>query len=144
MYFLGFLFYDKAPLTSAFTVKHKGIKCHTDGTKVTSSIWMPPVLSFSALTPTRPPSRPHPRSSTLPWTPVSPALSALGGICMSNRANSHTTIQSASHSHLPLVSEWSLLRAHRPSFSSSRSLSKIQLQSKNMTAKNLSCYILIY
>lgn len=93
---------------------------------------------------THPSARPHPRSSTLPWTPVSPALSALGGICMSNRANSHTTIQSASHSHLPLVSEWSLLRAHRPSFSSSHSLSKIQLQSKNMTAKNLSCYILIY
>ena len=51
----------------------------------------------------------HPHSSTLPQTPVSPALSALWGICISNRANSHSTVQRASPSHLPLVSERSLL-----------------------------------
>lgn len=101
-------------------------------------------LNTSCVIAQRPHTRPHPHSSTLPRTPVSPALSALGGICISNRANSHTTVQSASHSHLPLVSERSLLRVHRPSVSSPYFLSKIQLRSKNMTANNLPLYILIY
>lgn len=66
-----------------------------------SGISIRPVLSFSTLTPTLT----NPRSSTLPWTPVSPALSALWGICISYRVNSHSTVQSGSRSHLPLVSE---------------------------------------
>lgn len=47
--------------------------------------------------------QPPTSTSTLPRTPVSPALSALGGICISNGANSHSDVQT---SELPLVSEW--------------------------------------
>ena len=75
----------------------------------TSRISIHPVLSFSALAP----ALTHPHCSTLPRTPVSPALSALWGICISNRSNSH----SVSPSHLPLVTEWSV---YRPPSSSTR------------------------
>lgn len=85
----------------------------------TSSVSIHPVLSFSALTPTLT----HPHSSTLPRAPVSPALSALWGICISNGANSHSTVQSVSRSHLPLVFEWKLQHTYRPSSSTSSSSS---------------------
>lgn len=103
----------------------------------TGSISIHPVLSFSALTPTLT----HPHSSTLPRTPVSPALSALWGICISNRANSHSTVQSVSRSHLPLVF-WIEGSACIQAFFFF--LYKVQLQSKNMTVKNAVPYILIY
>lgn len=57
-------------------------------------------------------------------TPVSPALSALPGICISNRANSHSSIQSAPPPTIRLLlSEWGSASASASSSSSSSSSS---------------------